>query len=188
MVTRVSEFVAAMNDVSGKSGATTAKRRGAARHFQHRDRQGARRPRRARHAVQHARPFARRGGGAARTQQPQDRGRRCAAADQHRDARLDARRAHRRFRATAAALLQPARGIARCSDDAGARDRQHHRRDEQRERAHHRAAVRAGAHDLRGRAQAHRRNAQRGLRSGRRTRCTACSASPPTASPRSCKA
>ena len=62
-----------------------------------------------------------------------------------------------------------------------------HRRNQQRQRADHRASVRTGAHHFGGRAQAHRRNAERRLRGGRRRRIR-CSTNPPTASPRSCRA
>ena len=50
------------------------------------------------------------------------------------------------------------------------------------------AAVRAGAHHLRGGAQAHRRSAAMRSTSSPPAKSTACSASPPTASPRSCRA
>ena len=74
MVTRVSEFVTAMNDLSAKSDTTTQRGRAARRHFQRRDRQGAARARRTRRPVQRARPLARRGGGAAGEEQPPHRG------------------------------------------------------------------------------------------------------------------
>ena len=188
MVARVSEFVAAMTDLTSKSGDHHRPRWSSTSAVQQYDRQGAAGPRRPGGPVQHPRPLARRRGGAARHQQPPDRRIGREPASHHRGAGLDARLPHRRFRAAAAALLRPARRIARCRDGAGAGDRQHRRRDQQRKRADDRAAIRTGAQDLGGRAQAHQRDVQRGLRRSRRRRCRRCSTNPPSASPRSCRA
>ncbi len=188
MATRVSEFVAAMSDLTSKSGATTAK---VEQHLGTFNTVTAK--------VLHdlgdlADQFSSHGRTLAdavellETEQPPDRDFDRHSARDYRDAGFDARRAHRGFRPAAAALLRPARGIARHRDGAGARDRRHHRRNQQRERADDRAAVRSGAQDLGGGAPAHQRGAQLGLRRGLRRSAGACSTNPPAASPRSWKA
>ena len=156
MVTRVSEFVAAMNDVSGKAGATNARVE---------DQLGTFNTVTAKvlnDLGELATQFNTHGRSLAEAVELLERSNRKTAdgvAQRQTSietlvSTLDARTGDfeerlRRF----SNLLEESLEF---SDDAGARDRQHHRRDEQRERAHHRAAVRAGAHDLRGGAQAHR--------------------------------
>ena len=135
MVTRVSEFVAAMNDLNSKSAATTS---AVEQHLGHFNTVTGKALQElgelATQFTTHGRSLA----DAVRAsgqEQPSLRGIGRQPACQHRDAGLDARCAHRGFRAAAAALLRPARRIARCGDAAGTGNRQRHRRDEQRKRA-----------------------------------------------------
>ena len=188
MVTRVAEFVTAMNDVTAKSDTSAAIMEAAVGSF------NAVTANALRELGELASQFNVQGRSLAEAvellEKSNQRTEESVATKhaQHRSAGRDAGHPHRRFRAAAEALLRPARRIARCGDDAGARDRRHHRRDQQQQRADYRAAIRARARDLGGRAQAHQREFERGLRRGRRRRCTACSTNPPSDSPRSCRA
>ena len=190
MVTRVSEFVAAMNDLSCKSGTTTAKVEAASRRVQHHDREGAARSRRTGRPVQpHGRSLAE------AVELLEKSNRRTEEIDRRRGTPtskalvIDARRAHRRLRAAAAALLGPARRIARCRDDAGARDRQHHRRDQQRQRARRSSS---NSNWCARQSEEERKRTGETLNAvydeAADAGADACSRSPPSASPTSCRA
>ena len=158
MVTRVSEFVAAMNDVGGKSDTAAAAVEKHLGTFNAVTRQVLGDLGELADRVQHPRALARRSGRACGEKQSPQRGVDCRPPRQHRDVDRDAGRADRGFRPAAAAFLQPAGRVARRGVVAGERNRRHRCRDEQRERAGHRTAVRARPHHIRGRAQAHQRN------------------------------
>ncbi len=168
MATRVSEFVAAMSDLSTKSGATTAK---VEQHLGTFNNVTAK--------VLHdlgdlADQFTSHGRTLADAVELLDVSNRRTdefdrhAAREHRVAGFDTRRANRGFRPAAGALLRPARRIARYRGGAGARNRRHRRREQQRKRAIDRAAIRTRAQDLRRGAAAHQRGAQFDLRRGLR--------------------
>ncbi len=141
MASRVSEFVAAMSDLSSKSGATTAKVEQSLGTFNNVTArvlhdlgdladQFNSHGRTLTDAVEMLESSNR------RTEELD-----CDAPFEHRDAGCHARRANRRFRRAAAALLQPARRIARDRGGAGARNRRRRRREHQRKRAIDRAAI-----------------------------------------------
>ena len=166
MATRVSEFVAAMSDLSSKSGATTAK---VEQHLGTFNTVTAK--------VLHdlgdlADQFTSHGRTLADAVELLEVSNRRTdefdrhAAREHRGAGFDTRCAHRGFRTAARTLLRPARRIARYGGGAGARDRRHHRREQQRKRTIDRAAIRTRAQDLGRGAAAHQRGAQFDLRRG----------------------
>ena len=171
MASRVSEFVAAMSDLSSKSGATTAKVEQHLGTFNNVTASVLHDLGDLCRAIHLARTLACRSGRAAGTRAiaaPRKRSRRGTSSIEALVAH--ARHANRRFRAAVAALLRPARRVARYGDRAGTRDRRDHRRDQQRKRAIDRAAIRARPHNLGRGAQAHQRSAQFDLQRGRRRR------------------
>ena len=110
-----------------------------------------------------------RGGRAARTQQPHDR----RTASRERQTSIEtlvshARREHRRSRAAAARFSSLLDELLEAADDAGARDRRMIAETSNDERARPSSSSSSWCARLRGGAQAHQRNAQRGLRSGHR--------------------
>ena len=114
LMLRVSEFVAAMNEVTASTSDATDRGRDHHRQLPRNHRARGQRSRPARPAVRRARPRTRPGGRADRPQQPAHRGQSSpSAAYQLEHAGRHARHPHRGPRAAAQALLRPARRIAR---------------------------------------------------------------------------